>query len=434
MTMTSTNRFHSRFAVVLSFVAASSLTILGCATDDVSAPSDEAFEDADGSSGLGLGARGEEVRSVYDYLRQYGYFQNEELAEHYPNWTPAVLREPADPEVFDDAIEEAVELFQAANGLPVTGVVDDEMQQVMKMPRCSFPDYYNPPNMIHFHEPHYFTAQGSTWANKNLSYRFANYTGDMSQGDVRSQVQNALFSWTSSSAVSFTEVGSGENLTLGFYSGDHGDGSPFDGSSGVLAHAYYPAYGGDIHFDDAETWSTSAGSGKIHLETVALHEMGHSLGLGHSGVSSAVMYAYYGGARTSLTDDDRAGIWSLYGAFSAPTSTAILQPGQGLSGGQSIWSWDGRFEFAMQGDGNLVLYKQGSPKWASGTNGKGGDRVIMQEDGNLVIYKSNGQPVWASNTNGSSNYGSSLNVQNDGNVVIYRPNGAPIWATNTCCQ
>jgi hypothetical protein len=41
----------------------------------------------------------------------------------------------------------------------------------------------------------------------------------------------------------------------------------------------------------------------------------------------------------------------------------------------------------MQGDGNLVLYDYaGHPRWASGTDGHHGARLVLQCDGNLVIY------------------------------------------------
>ena len=431
--MTSTNRIDARFAHLLATLAITSAPILvGCAADDVSSIGDEPIAAAEGAAaGLGIGARGAEVRAVFEYLRQYGYYQNEEIAEHYRDWTPAVGIEPADPEVFDEAIEEGVRLYQAQHGLPVTGVVDAEMEKVMAMPRCGHPDYYDPPSVVPtFDLGDPYTHFGGTWSSTAVTYRFSNYTSDFAQASVRSAIQNAMFSWSSVSALSFSEVSSGENINFGFYTGSHGCSSAFDGSSGVLAHAYSPGsgLGGDVHFDDAEGWSSA------YLQTVALHEIGHALGLGHSTNSGATMYAYYTGNDTSLQYDDHAGIWSRYAAYTSPSGCGWLNAGQGLGQEQSVWSCDGRFQLKFQSDGNLVLYKGGSALWASGTNGDGGDRVIMQEDGNLVVYKSDGNPVWDTNTDGSSNYNANLTVQNDGNVVIYRSGGGVAWASGTCCH
>ncbi len=143
----------------------------------------------------------------------------------------------------------------------------------------------------------------------------------MNQADIRSAIQGAFASWAGATNLVFSEVTSGEDITLGWFVGAHGDGTAFDDGGGydsdgkwsnVLAHGFFPAYGGDVHFDDYENWSFSSSSG-IHLESIAVHELGHALGLAHSSLSTAVMYSTYsGGARTSLTSDDRAGIWSLY--------------------------------------------------------------------------------------------------------------------------
>lgn len=45
----------------------------------------------------------------------------------------------------------------------------------------------------------------------------------------------------------------------------------------------------------------------------ATHEIGHSLGMSHSAVEPAVMFAYYGGLIRPLHPDDKMGIHSIYG-------------------------------------------------------------------------------------------------------------------------
>jgi len=84
-------------------------------------------------------------------------------------------------------------------------------------------------------------------------------------------------------------------------------------AGGVLAHAFYPK-SGETHFDDEEQWVDRQSDG-IDLMTVAAHELGHALGLGHSEVPGALMAPYYQGydPNFSLPDDDRRAIQSLYG-------------------------------------------------------------------------------------------------------------------------
>jgi len=94
----------------------------------------------------------------------------------------------------------------------------------------------------------------------------------------------------------------------------HGDDDPFDGLGGTLAHAFFPVYGGDVHFDDDEDWTVDTPRGTSLLMTAA-HELGHSLGLSHSDKRSALMAPFYRGyeENISLDRDDIQGIQTLYG-------------------------------------------------------------------------------------------------------------------------
>lgn len=113
----------------------------------------------------------------------------------------------------------------------------------------------------------------------------------------------------------------------------------------------------DIYFNSSQPWSVAAGgrSGSFDLESVGVHEVGHLLGLGHSGLGEtevrqdggrrvvakrAVMFpiAYPGGNidDRTLEADDKAGITELYGTSDAIRNTGSLS-GRVTLGGQGIF-------------------------------------------------------------------------------------------------
>ena len=95
---------------------------------------------------------------------------------------------------------------------------------------------------------------------------------------------------------------------------------PFDGPGKVLAHAYLPS-DGRIHFDNEEYYTESGTSSgwfwwkrnSQSLLYVAVHEIGHALGLKHSNVQGAVMWPTAKTGTPRLHQDDINGIKSLYG-------------------------------------------------------------------------------------------------------------------------
>ncbi|KAG2457113.1 matrilysin-like [Polypterus senegalus] len=218
-----------------------------------------------------------------------------------------------------NSVSEKVKEMQRFLGLNVTGTLDSETLAMMKKPRCGIPDVAKYST---------FTSKPK-WPTNKITYRIVNYTPDMSPVDVDNSIAMAFKVWSDVSPLTFTKVNSGTaDIMISFASKEHGDFHPFDGPSGTLAHAFSPGsgVGGDAHFDDDETWTTS--SRKFNLYLVAAHELGHSLGLDHSSNPIALMYPTYKYVNTNgyqLPKDDVDGIQSIYGKPPAKQLTATDQ-------------------------------------------------------------------------------------------------------------
>ncbi|XP_058053463.1 matrix metalloproteinase-14 isoform X1 [Anopheles bellator] len=234
------------------------------------------------------------------YLSQFGY-----LSPRYRNPTSGNL---LDHETWEKAIME----FQSFAGLNVTGELDGETMQLMSLPRCGVKDKVGFGSDTRSKR---YALQGSRWKVKDLSYRISKYPKRLERAAVDKEIAKAFSVWTEHTDLKFTPKKSGAvHIDIRFEENEHGDGDPFDGPGGTLAHAYFPVYGGDAHFDDAEQWTIDKPRG-TNLFQVAAHEFGHSLGLSHSDVRSALMAPFYRGYDPvfRLDSDDIQGIQTLYG-------------------------------------------------------------------------------------------------------------------------
>lgn len=245
-----------------------------------------------------------ELHHLQKYLNQFGYLES--LDEN---------------DEFDDDLEFAIITYQLNYNLNITGVIDFETVSKMSIPRCGMPDIINGTNNMYHHGSnpfhivsHYsFFKNFPKWPKTLLTYGFK-------PGfpiEFMPAIGLAFYKWAGATNFEFLPTFIGDqnaDLHIAFVSGDHGDNAPFDGPGGVLAHASPPTFG-QFHLDATEPWSIGAAPEKIDMISVAMHEIGHLLGLEHSKVEAAVMYPYIGHGvdKTTLNEDDIAGIRALYG-------------------------------------------------------------------------------------------------------------------------
>ncbi|CAN6702635.1 unnamed protein product [Malus baccata var. baccata] len=175
--------------------------------------------------------KGDKVQGIQDlkkYLEKFGY-----------------LNGHSDSDDFDDILESAIKTYQVNYHLKASGTLDAKTVSKMIMPTPT---------------------------------------------EAREAVARVLATWAGNTHFSFSQSQNYKNadLTISFGKGDHGNGNPFDGRGGILAHAFPPT-NGRFHYDADEAWAVGAVADAYDLETVALHEIGHLLGLQHSSVEGAVM-------------------------------------------------------------------------------------------------------------------------------------------------
>ncbi|KAF8370067.1 hypothetical protein HHK36_031898 [Tetracentron sinense] len=260
------------------------------------------------------------LHELKQYLKNFGYLDYNVKLAH------------SKSDEFDELLESAIKTYQLNYHLKATGTLDSQTVKQMMMPRCGFPDITNDTTSMrsgmkkHRHDPtsirtvsHYSYMNGRKWpaSKTDLTYAFSSSVSltDDDMDIVRYVNSQAFASWAAVSHFTFEEAQdiSSADMVIGFHSRSHGDGYPFDGPKGVLAHAFAPT-DGRFHFDADENWGTDPSPGVIDLESVAVHEIGHLLGLGHSTVRAAVMYPSIspGVARRQLQRDDIQGIRTLY--------------------------------------------------------------------------------------------------------------------------
>jgi hypothetical protein len=246
---------------------------------------------------IGRGARSAGLLPVQDYLQRFGYLP----ADGYARGS------------LDGDTGLGLALFQSRLGLEVTGTFQAETRSTMAEARCGLPDL----------EDGIDAAIACPWPTAALTFGFG---GDGPAGsateDARDAVRAAFATWAEVVPAEVREASSDEtaDVVVEWRPAADPDRSMV---GGVVAHADWPglcsvvtiALPKPLHFDATEhTWAVGAVAGALDIESIAVHEVGHLLGLRHSSDRSAVMYPTVKvdfTART-LQADDLAAVRSLY--------------------------------------------------------------------------------------------------------------------------
>jgi hypothetical protein len=283
------------------------IAIAGCGAADPQAPAMtataryERIQKLDHD--LGLGSTGEDVRAIHSYLTRFGYFPNEELARQYPAWRPLVDEGPNDETVFDHHTVDAIRKLQIKSGLPETGIVDESTRAVLRLGRCGEPEgisKIDPSSKFSLDSipapmPHTVFWQVSFGVTAEAAQR----------------LDEAFTRWQGQTDLTFFPDSGRGNIGIDFASLD-------DGTLGETSPPCNCAFR-TIHFNSNVSWWMGQGPppfGQTDFLTVATHEIGHALGLGHSSATGAVMVGITpSGLRRPLTVDDKVAISTLYDSW-----------------------------------------------------------------------------------------------------------------------
>lgn len=172
------------------------------------------------------------------------------------------------------------------------------------------------------------------WINDRGSSQISNgseFTAVHASFQTWQNVQNAGIRFNYLGATSIRTAGRDGFNVISFAD----DSTPLGSSTVAVTFQFFRSDLGQVVHDDADivfnpalNFSTSGETGKFDIQAVAIHEIGHFLGLDHAGLISSVMVPFASLSQLdqrTLEYDDIAGVMDLYPGTSAAPALGVIQ-------------------------------------------------------------------------------------------------------------
>jgi len=221
---------------------------------------------------LSEGATHIDLAEVKRYLISFGYLP----------------RNAAGTIEFDEDTSAALQAFQRQMGADPNGMINPETRHLMSQYRCALPDT-DPLGALRV----------GPWNRRNLTYKLGRLSSQLSANEIGAAIRDAFTTWHAVGVgIAFTEVQqeSDADIKVEWRPADDPDHSMV---GPLVAHSDFPpgfslivnAPPLPLHFDDEENrWAIMLAVGAFDVWSIALHEIGHCLGLVHSDDANAIMY------------------------------------------------------------------------------------------------------------------------------------------------
>jgi hypothetical protein len=196
--------------------------------------------------------------------------------------------------------------------------------------------------LLSINSSHAFEVSGNFWENGQAVFHVGISGSSPAGGTWNEAFKRSMAAWSNVSSFEFVAVNDyldpcGVSTETGVDFSDTVCGSEFGDGVLAITTTSGPCFNSqcsngfaitdaDIVFNSGEAWDVYNGSLRfdeiVEFERVALHELGHALGLDHSSANSAIMRAFISDT-DSLQSDDIAGVAAIYGGGEVVQETTL---------------------------------------------------------------------------------------------------------------